>query len=91
MAITCTAGTASASAQGQVMMSTATALSSAGCQGAKQQPDGEGGERQHMHRRRVEPGDAVGERDEAGAALLGRLDQPHDLRQEGALAGGGHA
>ncbi len=69
LAITCTAGTARPSAQGQVMISTATAFSSACLPGAptSTQPQ-EGRERQQMHRRRVAPRHAVGEHDEARAA-----------------------
>ena len=90
VAATCTAGTARASAQGQVMISTAMAAVSAASQPwPAQQPAEEGDEPQHVHARRVEARRAVGEPHVAPACLLGGRHQPRDLGQQRVLVGGG--
>ena len=88
LASTWTTGTARPRAQGQVMIRTATAIISAGCQAMppKQGPAEEGGQRQAVHDRGVGPRDAVGQGHEAAAALLGHLHQADDLGQQRALA-----
>ena len=71
------------------MISTATAYEQRRLPGDadEQRPAEEGRQRQAVHRRRVEPRDAVGEHDVARAALLGELHQAHDLGEQRALAG----
>ena len=61
-ATTCTAGIASASAHGQVMISTAMAVTSASCTEAPATSQPISGQRRgRMHDRRIEPRRAVGE------------------------------
>ena len=90
LATTWTTGTASASAQGQVMIRTAVAITSARSQGksAQQHPAQEGEQRRHVHDRRVGARHPVGERDKPRSAALGRLDQADDLGQQRVLARG---
>ena len=79
---TCTTGTASPSAQGQVMMSTEIATKSAARQSpsvASSQPTNVAG-RQEVHHRRIEPRRPVGDADIAAAALLGGLEHLHASR-----------
>ncbi len=89
VAATCTAGTASASAHGQVMMSTATAISSAGCQRAppSKQPAEERQQRHRMHRRRIEARHPVGERDDSGRAAARPPPSAGRSRRAGCAAG----
>ena len=89
LAITWTAGTAKPRAQGQVMIRTLTAISRASparaSPTASHQPRNVANAR-HVDHRGIEPGDAVGQRDVAGLALLGRLHEPDDLAQQRVLA-----
>ena len=91
-ATTCTAGIASASAQGQVMISTAIAVTIASCSEAPgAQPAGRGQRRGRMHHRRVEARRAIGQADDSAICAVDRLvEQPLDLVDQRAGAGGGH-
>ena len=96
VATTCTAGTARPSAQGQVMISTATAFMQRHAQAdvgrvnaerTQQQraehPAEERQRRQRVHDRHVERGSLVGQAHEARAPLLARFDQSRELRHGG--------
>ncbi len=90
-ATTCTAGIASASAQGQVMISTAIAVTTASCSEAPaSQPAGEGQRRGQMHHRRIDARGAVGEPHGARLGAGGLLQQPFDLVDQRGAAGRGH-
>ena len=82
-------GVASPSAQGQAMISTATALTSAcakrGC-GPEQAPSHKGQRRDGNHHRHEPGSDAIGQALNRRAAALRLAHQLHDLRQQGFAA-----
>ena len=90
-ATTCTAGIASASAQGQVMISTAIAVTTASCSEAPaSQPAGEGRRRGQMHHRRIEARGAVGKPHGARFGARRLLQQPLDFVEQRGAVGRGH-
>ena len=82
----CTAGIASPSAQGQVMMRTAIAVTMASCQVApKATQPSMVSKRRGMHHGRIKPRRAIGQLHIARARLQRILEQPRDLRQQRAF------
>ena len=91
-ATTCTAGMASASAQGQVMMSTAIAVTIASCSEAPASEPADAGQRRgRVHDRRVDARGAVGEPHGARLGARRLVEQLLDLVDQRGAAGRGDA